>query len=186
MLLYHEGLNPLVLLLAALALDFLLGDMPMLFRFVPHPVVLVGRAVTFLDRRLNRERRGERARLVRGVFAVALLVVAAAAAGAALAVVLRVVRFGWAVEALIVAVLLVRRPPAALRRAFAGVAVLRPALIGWLVMSVVGAVLNDSGVVIPALAVLVVLPATMTVTLASARCDEPVTESTQPPPSLLR
>jgi adenosylcobinamide-phosphate synthase len=109
MLLYHEGLNPLVLLLAALALDFLLGDMPMLFRFVPHPVVLVGRAVTFLDRRLNRERRGERARLVRGVFAVALLVVAAAAAGAALAVVLRVVRFGWAVEALIVAVLLAQR-----------------------------------------------------------------------------
>ncbi len=86
----------------------------------------------------------------------------------------------------VVAILLVRRPPAVLRRAFAVAPALRPALIGWLVMSVVGAVLNDSGVVIPALAVLVVLPATMTVILAGAGADWPVQESTQPPPSLLR
>ncbi|HET9187690.1 MAG TPA: hypothetical protein VFN80_07040, partial [Acidothermaceae bacterium] len=86
----------------------------------------------------------------------------------------------------VVAVLLVRRPPAVLRRAFTGAAALRPALIGWLVLSVIGAVLNDSGVVIPALAVLVVLPATMTVIVASSAADRPSTESTQPPPSLLR
>lgn len=85
----------------------------------------------------------------------------------------------------IVAVLLVRRPPALLRRTFGDSAALRPALIGWLVVSVIGAVVNDSGVVIPALAVLVVLPATMTVVLAAAP-DRPAVEPTQPPPSLLR
>jgi hypothetical protein len=86
----------------------------------------------------------------------------------------------------VVAILLVRRPPAVLRRAFAAASEFRPALVGSLVMSVVGAVLNDSGVVIPALAVLVVLPATMTVILASVGTGEPVAASTQPPPSLLR
>lgn len=86
----------------------------------------------------------------------------------------------------IVAVLLVRRPPAALRRGFAAAGALRPALVGALVVSIVGAVLNDSGVVIPALAVLVVLPATMTVILAGGGADRPVRESTKPPPGLLR
>jgi adenosylcobinamide-phosphate synthase len=109
MLLYREGFDPLILVLAALALDLLLGDMPMLFRFVPHPVVLAGRAVAWLDKRLNRERRSDRVRLIRGVLAVLLLVAAAGALGVALAAVLRVVRFGWAVEAFIVAVLLAQR-----------------------------------------------------------------------------
>jgi hypothetical protein len=86
----------------------------------------------------------------------------------------------------IVAVFLVRRPPGVLRRSFGDSAALRPALTGWLVLSVVGAVLNDSGVVIPALAVLVVLPATLTVVLAGATHDQQAVETTQPPPSLLR
>jgi hypothetical protein len=73
-----------------------------------------------------------------------------------------------------------------LRRSFGDSPALRPALVGWLVMSVIGAVLNDSGVVIPALAVLVVLPATMTVVLSSAARDEQAVQPTQPPPSLLR
>jgi hypothetical protein len=98
----------------------------------------------------------------------------------------------------IVAIWLVRRPPPLLRAAFSRVAVLRPVLIAWLVMSIVGAVLNDSGIVIPALAVLVVLPATMSVVVATS--SPPVAGGTggadgvggagggvpEPPPSLLR
>lgn len=109
MLLYPLGQDTLLLLLAALALDLLVGDMPLLFRFVPHPAVIVGRAVAWLDRRLNRERRGERARLARGIFTVAILAAAAAALGAVLGPVLRAVRFGWAAEILIVALLLAQR-----------------------------------------------------------------------------
>jgi hypothetical protein len=86
----------------------------------------------------------------------------------------------------VAAILLVRRPPAVLRRSFADSPVLKPALTGWLVMSVIGAVVNDSGVAIPALAVLVVLPATMTVVVASATLDRRAIGSTQSPPSLLR
>ncbi|MGE3784915.1 MAG: cobalamin biosynthesis protein, partial [Alphaproteobacteria bacterium] len=58
--------DPLMLLLAGLAIDALFGDMPIVFRFVPHPVVLAGRAISFFDRKLNRPQRTERARRERG------------------------------------------------------------------------------------------------------------------------
>lgn len=102
-------LDPLLLLLAAMALDMVVGDLPVAFRVLPHPVVLIGRAVTWLDLRLNRERRSERVRRARGIFAVALLVLGAASVGFALAVVLRALRFGWAIEILLVAILLAQR-----------------------------------------------------------------------------
>jgi len=104
-----SALDPLLLLLAALALDMVVGDLPGAFRFVPHPVVAVGRAVDWFDRRLNRERRDPQTRRVRGVLTVALLVLAAAALGTGLALVLRTLRFGWAIEVVLVAILLAQR-----------------------------------------------------------------------------
>ena len=71
----------LMLLVAGLAIDALFGDMPRLFRHIPHPVVLAGRAVAFFDRKLNRETRGEAVRRGRGIITVILLVGAAAALG---------------------------------------------------------------------------------------------------------
>ncbi len=102
-------LDPLLLLLAAQALDMVVGDLPVAFRIMPHPVVLVGRAVTWLDARLNREWRDERVRRARGVLAVSVLVIAAASLGFALAVVLRAVRFGWVAEVMLVAILMAQR-----------------------------------------------------------------------------
>ena len=104
-----SGLDPLLLLLAALALDMVVGDLPGAYRFVPHPVALVGGAVSWLDRRLNRERRDARTRRVRGVLAVAALTLAAALVGLALALALRRLRFGAAGEVLLVAILLAQR-----------------------------------------------------------------------------
>src|SRR6185437_13721517 len=90
--------DPLLLLLAALVLDLVVGELPGAVRFLPHPVQLVGHAVTWFDVHLNREKRGERARLVRGIFTVAALIAVAASVGLALAVVLRALSFGWAIE----------------------------------------------------------------------------------------
>jgi adenosylcobinamide-phosphate synthase len=101
--------RPLLLLLAALALDAWLGDMPALFARVPHPVALVGRVVAELERRLNREKRSESDRRVRGIVTVALMILAAILAGLAAAWICRWVRFGWALESLLVAVLLAQR-----------------------------------------------------------------------------
>jgi adenosylcobinamide-phosphate synthase len=79
-----HGLEVLGLLLLALAIDAYVGELPILFRYVPHPVVLIGDAIAWLDRRLNRVQRSDRARFWRGVFTVAVLVLAAAAVGLAL------------------------------------------------------------------------------------------------------
>lgn len=59
--------EPLILLLALL-LDWLAGDMRWLFRIIPHPVVIVGRLIGFFDRKLNREGRGSTDLAMRGAF----------------------------------------------------------------------------------------------------------------------
>jgi adenosylcobinamide-phosphate synthase len=110
MLLYGaSGADPLLILVLALALDLALGDLRAPWLVVPHPVAWVGAAIAWLDRRLNRERRSDRTRRMRGIVAVAILVVAAVALGLALAWALRGIWFGWAIEAAIVAVLLAQR-----------------------------------------------------------------------------
>lgn len=86
----------------------------------------------------------------------------------------------------IVAIWVVHAPRPPLRRAFDRVPVLRPTLISLLVMAVVGAVVNDSGIAIPALAVLVVLPATMTAVVANDQHCAPVGAASVAPPELLR
>ncbi len=101
--------DPVLVLLLALALDLVFGDMAVVFRFVPHPVVIVGRAVGFFDRRLNREGRSDAARQIRGFVTVVVLVGAAAALGWAIGKYLQIVHYAWAIEALLVAVLLAQR-----------------------------------------------------------------------------
>jgi adenosylcobinamide-phosphate synthase len=99
----------LLLLFVALAVDALFGDMRLLFRFVPHPVALAGRAVAVFDRKLNRARRSAAVRRVRGVVTVIVLVGAAALTGFVLHVICRQGVAGAAVEVFVVAVLLAWR-----------------------------------------------------------------------------
>ena len=91
-------------LLAALAIDWLVGEPDILWRRVPHPVVLFGRAISSMDKRLNK-RRGVtgKSRQVRGILAIVILVVLAAIIGWGLS-------FGGPVVAcIVVAVLLAAR-----------------------------------------------------------------------------
>jgi len=69
------------LLIPALLLDTALGEPRWLWSRLPHPAVLMGRAVAALEARLNR---GDQ-RKARGVFAVAVLVAGAGALGLGLA-----------------------------------------------------------------------------------------------------
>ena len=101
--------DPLLLLLAGIAIDAILGEMPLVFAIVPHPVVLAGRAIGFFDRKLNRASRSERSRRERGIVTVIVLVGAAAALGAALHVLSSQDIIGAAIEALAIGVLLSQR-----------------------------------------------------------------------------
>ena len=79
-----------VALLIALAVDAWIGDPENLYRRLPHPAVLIGRVITWADRKLNRESDAPGRRRHRGqIFAGALAI------GAFL--------LGWAIQALLLA-----------------------------------------------------------------------------------
>ena len=101
--------NSLVLLVAGLGVDALFGDMPAVFRYIPHPVVLAGRAIAYFDRKLNREARSEASRRERGIVTVVVLVGGAAALGLAVERVCRGSLIGAAFEAVTIAILVAQR-----------------------------------------------------------------------------
>jgi adenosylcobinamide-phosphate synthase len=101
--------DPLVLLLLALAVDAVFGDMPLLFRWVPHPVVVAGSTIEFLERRLNRDTRDEATRRLRGALVAAAVALGAAAAGILILEMTRQLAWGWAIETFLAAVLVAQR-----------------------------------------------------------------------------
>ncbi|MEM6587519.1 MAG: adenosylcobinamide-phosphate synthase CbiB [Pseudomonadota bacterium] len=88
-----------LVLAAAMALDGALGEPKWLWDRLPHPAVLMGRAVGYLDNRLN-DGQGRRAK---GVLTMVLLVLGAALFGLILA------QFGWVIEVIIAAILLAQK-----------------------------------------------------------------------------
>jgi adenosylcobinamide-phosphate synthase len=101
--------DPLLLLLAGLAIDAVFGDMPAVFAYVPHPVVLAGRAIAFFEKKLNRPNRSERSRRERGILTVIVLVGAASGLGWALHWLSRGSLGGALVEALAIGILVAQR-----------------------------------------------------------------------------
>jgi adenosylcobinamide-phosphate synthase len=101
--------DPFLLLLAGLLIDAAFGDMPRIFAYVPHPVVVAGRAIAFFEKKLNRPNRSERSRRERGVVTVVVLVGASAGVGWLLHWLSRGSLLGAAVEALAIAILVAQR-----------------------------------------------------------------------------
>ena len=99
----------MIVLVLALCLDALIGDPPALYAIIPHPVMLIGRAIALFDRRLNRETRGPRARRVRGIVTLVVLGLSAIAIGVALSALAATFPLGWILEMLIVAVMVAQR-----------------------------------------------------------------------------
>jgi adenosylcobinamide-phosphate synthase len=93
-----------VILLLALIADAFFGDPQELWERIPHPVVLMGRLIGFLDRRMNRtQNRPE------GVRAIAILVIVAGATGLAIHLLARAHPMGFVLEGTVVTVLLAQR-----------------------------------------------------------------------------
>ncbi len=102
--------DPLLLLYAGMIADALFGEMGALFGTVRHPVVLAGRTIAWFERRLNRPRRSEAVRQVRGALtAIALVGLAACCGWAWQWLCRRSGLLGAAAEAFAVAVLLAQR-----------------------------------------------------------------------------
>ena len=101
--------DPLLLLVAGLVIDALFGDLPTVFRHIPHPVALAGRAIALFDRKLNREARSEVSRRERGIVTVFVLVGGAALLGVMVERICRGSLVGAGIEAVMIAVLVAQR-----------------------------------------------------------------------------
>ena len=99
----------LAAVLAALAADALLGEPAWLYRRVPHPAVLIGRAVAALERRLLDPGAGFASRRLAGVALIAVLAGAAWALGATLQGLAHRLPGGWLLEGLAMSTLLAQR-----------------------------------------------------------------------------
>ncbi|MGD9743671.1 MAG: adenosylcobinamide-phosphate synthase CbiB [Dongiaceae bacterium] len=96
-------------LLLALLLDAAFGDPALLYRVLPHPAALLGRAVAALDRGFNRPAFAEAARRLLGIFAIAVLAGTAFLVGFWLHRLLWTLPYGWGAEALLMSVFLAQR-----------------------------------------------------------------------------
>ena len=99
----------LMLLLLALGLDAALGEMRWLFRWIPHPVVVMGNAIGWLDRRLNRAGRSPTNLRLRGVGVAIGVPVGAAVLGGVISFVARTLPHAWILEVFITATLIAQR-----------------------------------------------------------------------------
>ncbi|EME71737.1 cobalamin biosynthesis protein CobD/CbiB [Paramagnetospirillum caucaseum] len=99
----------LMLLFMAIAVDAALGEMGPLFRLLPHPVVLIGRVIGGLDRRLNRPERSESDRRRRGVLVALGLSLGALGTGAVISFLARTLPHAWLFEVFVAATLIAQR-----------------------------------------------------------------------------
>lgn len=104
-----SAVHPLLVVMLALAIDIALGDPPKIYARLPHPVALFGNLAGFLERKLNRAQRSDRARFVRGLLMSTVLIVLAAALGWGLQRGLAMFEFGWVIGALIASTLIAYR-----------------------------------------------------------------------------
>ena len=109
MLLATDPMLPLLILLGAMLLDWLIGDPRWLWRFLPHPVVILGWLIRLCDRSLNRLRYADRTRRRLGTITVLLVIGVAALAGLGVRALADRTPQGWIAELLLVAVLLAQR-----------------------------------------------------------------------------
>ncbi|WP_422038725.1 adenosylcobinamide-phosphate synthase CbiB [Roseibium sp.] len=101
MLIYE---NALWLLLAALLLDAVVGDPDWLWRRLPHPVVWIGKVITFFDGKMNRPSLSSGQRKRAGTLLLAVLVLGGLALGAVLQHLFARIPFGDVLTVIIAAV----------------------------------------------------------------------------------
>ncbi len=102
-------IDPLLILLLALAMEACVGEASFLFQTALHPVRVIGGLIGCLDRGLNRERRSSSTRMIFGGVVVALVIGLAGAIGWAVAWSTAHFALGWIVELILTVTLLAQR-----------------------------------------------------------------------------
>ena len=103
------AVDPLTILLVALALDAVFGDPDWLTRALPHPVVLIGKVIEVGERALNDPARRPASLILRGLALTSGVVLLAIIVGSILAWLSARLPGAWLLEACLVALLLAGR-----------------------------------------------------------------------------
>lgn len=103
------GFDPLIIMLIALGVEAYLGEARFVFRFVKHPVVLIGDLINLFDQKLNRESRSDMDRAIRGFLTVILICGICGVIGCAVAWTGRNHPWGWVIECILTISLIAQR-----------------------------------------------------------------------------
>ena len=104
-----SGFDPLALLLLATIIDAFFGEARFLFRWCGHPVEWIGKIINVLDRKLNREKRSDMDRTLRGALVVAFMILISGGFGTAITWVNLKSPWGWFLELALIFSLLAGR-----------------------------------------------------------------------------
>ncbi|MEL6421796.1 MAG: adenosylcobinamide-phosphate synthase CbiB [Pseudomonadota bacterium] len=99
----------ILILCIALAVDAIFGEPDVVWRRIPHPVVVMGRLIDRLDRTLNRPDTAARVNRLRGIIALTILLGLTALAGLGLILLAGSGILGFALSVIVVAILLAAR-----------------------------------------------------------------------------
>jgi len=105
----YLALGPAIIVIIAIAFDWVCGDIRWLFKIIPHPVVIIGKMISFLDKKLNRTSRSGINRTLRGLVVVIFIVGVSGFAGWGLTLAIDALPFNWAMEAFVASILLAGR-----------------------------------------------------------------------------
>lgn len=104
-----HGFDPLILLVIALVLEAYVGEMRFVFSRIRHPVQVIGSLVAYLDDKLNRDKRSQMDRAVRGLAVVLIVGGLCGAVGWAIAWASLHHTFGWLLETVLLVTLVAQR-----------------------------------------------------------------------------
>ncbi len=103
-------MSHLLILLAAIGLDRIVGDPPWLWQRVPHPVVMFGKGIDLFEKRLNTGAFTPEGRRLNGVFAIVALLALTILVGMLLSMIFHHLGFlGLILEIIVVAVFLAQK-----------------------------------------------------------------------------
>ncbi|MBO6518475.1 MAG: cobalamin biosynthesis protein CobD [Rhodospirillales bacterium] len=101
--------DPLILLILALGIEAYVGDAAFVFRRIKHPIAIIGALIGFFDDKLNRPKRSQVDRAIRGAFVVIFMIALTGSIGVGVMWLTLHVEWGWVLECLLLVTLLAGR-----------------------------------------------------------------------------
>jgi len=101
--------DPLILLILAMGIEAYVGEAAFIFKRIKHPVAIIGSLIGFFDDKLNRPKRSQLDRAVRGAFVVVFMVSLSAAVGIGVMWLTLHMTWGWVLECALLVTLIAGR-----------------------------------------------------------------------------